>query len=590
MTGQVVRPHGRPPLPLLPLIVVVGVWGAIGVAGLVWVCGRTASVLSGHGWNNGEGLGPVFLGNLFRGRWELLWPHVPTALVAVLSSVIATGMTAIVIVANRLLRRRRAFFGAARALAGLSDIHRLTPAAVMSSAAALRSSLVKKATDARQTGLFIGNLIHQRAPLRASWEDVLVAIMGPRTGKTTALAVPAVIDAPGAVIATGNKSDLWAATSSLRAQHGQVWLFDPQAITSQPQQWWWNPLAGVSGIADARKLADHFVQQMSSGKERDFWALASHDLLACLFLAAAVHGGSLSDVYGWLNDSATPAPAVILRQHGFGEIAEAHEGRQNGAPETRDGIYENARTAAACLADAGIMSWVVPRADLPQFHTRAFVTSTDTIYLLSHEDKSGPAPLIAAMTEAIFTSAQKAAQTQGGRLDPPMVAVLDEAANVCKIANLPSLYSHLGSRGIIPITILQSYQQGVGVWGATGMGALWSAATCKVIGPGIDDAQFAERLSTLVGDYDVSVASFTSHHHGGGGSDSMAVRRQRILSAADIRALPIGSALLLAAGCKPALLELVPWYKTSRAASIRNAIAEAESAITAAARQGGVTV
>ena len=50
--------------------------------------------------------------------------------------------------------------------------------------------------------------------------------------------------------------------------------------------------------------------------------------------------------------------------------------------------------------------------------------------------------------------ATRLAERRGGRLDPPMVAVLDEAANICKIADLPQLYSHLGSRGIIPVTIL----------------------------------------------------------------------------------------------------------------------------------------
>jgi hypothetical protein len=58
-----------------------------------------------------------------------------------------------------------------------------------------------------------------------------------------------------------------------------------------------------------------------------------------------------------------------------------------------------------------------------------------------------------------------------GRLDPPMVLVLDEAANICRIADLPDLYSHLGSRGMVPVTILQSYQQGVSVWGEPGMAA-----------------------------------------------------------------------------------------------------------------------
>jgi hypothetical protein len=41
-------------------------------------------------------------------------------------------------------------------------------------------------------------------------------------------------------------------------------------------------------------------------------------------------------------------------------------------------------------------------------------------------------------------------------LDPPLLVVLDEAANICRISDLPELYAHFGSRGITPITILQS--------------------------------------------------------------------------------------------------------------------------------------
>lgn len=48
---------------------------------------------------------------------------------------------------------------------------------------------------------------------------------------------------------------------------------------------------------------------------------------------------------------------------------------------------------------------------------------------------------------------------RAARLDPPLVAVLDEAANVCPISDLPDLYSHLGSRGVVPVGVLQSVPQ-----------------------------------------------------------------------------------------------------------------------------------
>ncbi len=44
------------------------------------------------------------------------------------------------------------------------------------------------------------------------------------------------LSAPGPVVATSIKADLWAATAELRAGGGTVWLFDPQRITCQGQE------------------------------------------------------------------------------------------------------------------------------------------------------------------------------------------------------------------------------------------------------------------------------------------------------------------------------------------------------------------
>ncbi|MFD0856322.1 TraG/TraD/VirD4 family protein, partial [Actinomadura adrarensis] len=167
-------------------------------------------------------------------------------------------------------------------------------------------------------------------------------------------------------------------------------------------------------------------------------------------------------------------------------------------------------------------------------------------------------------------------------LDPPLVVALDEAANICRIADLPQLYSHLGSRGIVPVTILQSYEQGVTVWGEPGMAALWGAATRKLIGAGIDSPRLVRDLSTLVGQHDVPVRSLT--YGDGRTTEQISLRRQEILEASAIRALPPGTALLLATGTKPALIRLRPWYHGPYADRINEAIQAADTAIADGAR------
>ena len=109
------------------------------------------------------------------------------------------------------------------------------------------------------------------------------------------------------------------------------------------------------------------------------------------------------------------------------------------------------------------------------------------------------------------------------------------------------------------------------------MAALWGAATIKVIGAGVDSPRLARDLATLTGQHDVPVRSVS--YGDGKASESVSLRRQDILEPAQIRALPPGTALILATGIKPALIKLTPWYKGPRAAEITASRDEAETRI-----------
>ena len=139
-----------------------------------------------------------------------------------------------------------------------------------------------------------------------------------------------------------------------------MWLFDPQRITGSPRRWWWNPLAGLRTMEAAHRLAAHFVLTVDDNTKRDLWGPAAQDLLCALFLAAASSGRSLRECGRWLGDAGSPIPAELLDRAGFRGLASSLRGTQNGAPETRDGIYQTARTAAECINDEDIMAWVAP--------------------------------------------------------------------------------------------------------------------------------------------------------------------------------------------------------------------------------------
>jgi len=602
--------------------VIPGAAAVAAVAGAaLWTAGGLASMLAGRGWHSA----PFTLTTLIavvRNGTGGFWPGTDPRLLLTLAAALA----ALVLLPAAVLLLR-GYLNAPTADDPRRSLARgVHLAPMLRRHAAVRAQHLRPSLAGRrpsrladgEVGVLLGRLgtKPQAAEVFCSWEDVAVAFMAPRSGKTTALAVPVTLAAPGPVVLTSNKTEGWKETAALReAETGErVWTFDPQRIAHTPQSWWWNPLRELRSVAEANRLAGHFVATVEDDR-RDIWGPAARELLATLLLAAAVSGGTLLDVYAWLADEATPIPGGLLREHGYDLLARTLRGTQDSPPETRGSVYFTARAATACLRDGQITAWVTPptgnstphRPDNPggtdnpdaaggvagplvEFRPEAFPGSRQTLYLLSKDEGGSAGPLVAALTDRVLRCGVTAAEHRGGRLDPPMVLVLDEAANICRIADLPALYSHLGSRGIVPLTILQSYSQAVGVWGETGTKALWGAATVKLIGPGMDDPAFAEDLSRLVGDHDVPTVSRNTGGSGfGGGSRTHATRQQRILPASAVRELAKGRALLLATGAKPALLSLQPWYTGPHATQITAATTTATKLITQRARAAAPT-
>jgi type IV secretory pathway TraG/TraD family ATPase VirD4 len=155
-----------------------------------------------------------------------------------------------------------------------------------------------------------------------------------------------------------------------------------------------------------------------------------------------------------------------------------------------------------------------------------------------------------------------------------LLCVLDEAANVCRWKDLPDLYSHYGSRGIVLMTMLQSWAQGVTVWGEEGMTKLWSSASIRVYGGGEVDPRFLGTLSQLIGDYEARTTSMSIQHgRARDRSTTTSTRVERILEVADLAALPIGRAVVFASGTRPILVQTEPWYSGPYADRIRAAMA-----------------
>lgn len=475
-------------------------------------------------------------------------------------------------------RSRERVDSQARYLAKGKEVRGLTYKSMLAKAAELRVRL----RPGQAPGVSIGvPVLGNGGMLYASYEDLHLDIMGPRAGKTSARVIPAVMEAVGPVVATSNKRDVVDATRLHRERTigGRAWVFDPQAVAEEPPLWYWDPIAWVAGTDGgagaqqrAAELAGHFAAGGDADKRDAFFDPEGEDLLAALFLAAAVAKRPVTEVYRWVTKPKVEEPIEILAEHGDYEMIAAGLHDQYAAPDRqRAGVFSTAKKMAACLKLGSITRWVTPpvpgEAARDSFDTAAFATSRDTLYPLSREGKGTAGPLVTAMTAAVVAAGAEEGGRHGGRLPVPMLVVLDEAANIVKWADLPKQYSHFGSRGIVVMTILQSWAQGARCWGSEGMTALWSASNVRVLGAGLADAGFLRDIETLVGDHYEQTTSI-SRSRDGGVSRSLSLKTEKTLTASDLAALPQGRVLAFVSKHRPMLLATVPWWERPYAGAV----------------------
>ncbi|MBF6253919.1 type IV secretory system conjugative DNA transfer family protein [Nocardia farcinica] len=437
----------------------------------------------------------------------------------------------------------------------------------------LRASIESaKGVSMRELAPLIGRL--KGKSVYASYEDFTIVMMGPRSNKTSAVAVPRILSAPGAVIATSNKPDLWILTGALRKDVGPVYVFDPSQIAYAAQTWWWNILSGITTLRDAKKVAEHFIEENRGGgsgqNEDPFFAPTGKNLLSWALLAASLSGRTMRDVLDWI-DTYSDKPIDILHQHGNRRAANAFAAVLDLPAETRGGVFGEAQTALASIQDEETLRWITPPNTWEQPTTEK-ITELDlwslfayedgkapTLYLMTQEGSGSAGAVIAAMVAKIFELGDLAASAHGGRVDPPLTLVLDECANICKIKRLPKLASHLGSKSMCVTAIFQSEAQVISTWGADDAAALWGASTVRILGAGLQDEPFLRKISGLVGQYKPRERR-RSHGPGGVTTSNDRGSLEPIMPVEEIAAMKKRNALLIRQESRPVLIDLIPWY------------------------------
>lgn len=176
---------------LLSLLLALAALG-IGGGSLAWLFGNLANTALGSGtW---APYGPTRV--LFHPHQ--VWPHLPRpALLVCCYGLPAVVLVTITFASVKLWLRHRP------SRSGLADqqaLGDLLPKKAAARATGLRASLADtqpKDVAPDDRGVLLGTLKPGATEVRSSWEDVLLTIMAPRSGKTSGLAIPAILRAPG---------------------------------------------------------------------------------------------------------------------------------------------------------------------------------------------------------------------------------------------------------------------------------------------------------------------------------------------------------------------------------------------------------
>jgi len=419
----------------------------------------------------------------------------------------------------------------------------------------------------------------------ASNEDTVLAVGIPRYGKT-AWVGGQVLDAPGAVVTTSTKPDIYEATHALRAATGPVRVLNPTGVGGIASTVGFNPVSGCADPVTAGHRAEDMLPCPDNDGDRNHWTMLARDVFAGLLHAAALGGHGMSVISRWVSDPnpENAAEEVARLLVGVDESTEAYataaEGFFSTNDKTRTSIAMSIRPALMWLPNPHARACADTRR-FGEFNVAELLRTRGTVYVLGSEDGS-TASLVAAFTGYIAREARRIADMQpSGRVDPTLRLVLDEAAIICPLP-LDRWSADMGGRGIQMIICCQSRAQMIGRWGTTGAASLINNAGALLLYGGCKDQNDLMFWSSLFGERDEEIVTTGR----GGEVTSRSVRRVPVFSPAQLASLPKFRVVVWRSSMLPVLGHVEKFWTRPAYRAQQAAMKRAEREVLAAAGVG----
>ncbi|GAC1378583.1 MAG: hypothetical protein NVSMB48_00290 [Marmoricola sp.] len=399
--------------------------------------------------------------------------------------------------------------------------------------------------------------------------DRTAGVIGPQgSGKTLDLLTPALLDAPGAAVVTLTKvEDLLLSLGERSTNDRPCVVLDPFGLTDGvTEELVWDPIAGCVDSRVAERRAKAFTAgtvkgALSEGAGDDaarFYAAESAKVLQTLFHAAALTGRNLDHVLKWVsNPAASTEPKEILTNHPMAAPfwARLFEKAVHGDDRTVGNTITTVQQAMALFFQPEIRRRCVPGSGRPATDLKDVIRRGGTIYLLGREDPYASAsPLMTAVAEAVLDTGLELANRSpyGGRLCPPLTAVLDELPSTAPLPTLRTRMANERALGLAFIWAAQTRAQLDAIFGEHEARAMLGLTNVLVMFGGSKDVAFNREISDLLDTTRVTRSNYQSQRGGRtySGDDI------RVLSPGEIRELRERHALVIAENSKPIIARL----------------------------------
>lgn len=410
------------------------------------------------------------------------------------------------------------------------------------------------------------------------------AVMGPGAGKSMA-AVGWVLDAPGPVLATSTKTELWLATGIVRqARSGcSSYLFDPSNVGRRGSLRW-SPIAGCEDQDTALRRANALMDgaQLSANTgNAGFFRSAGAIVIRLALHACALDGAGVDELRAWVQDPDSPELAGILARSDAAPGWRDDLKRQASATgETVNNIGLTVATALECFAQSEVRDSCSPPPGEGFSLDEWAASSTGSLYVVAPRTVRSLATLSSAfIAEAFFAARLRAYHNPSQRLDPPIRFVLDELPNLCAIDEIDTYIAEGRGPGLPVMWIAQNREQLVERFGQAKANAIIDASEIMLYGGGLDSPGLYEGVSARIGD--VPIARTTTQRDTYGNISTATQHEHRpIMSPADLYSLGTvtdrrgvhrwGLAMMMGRQGST-VVRLMPWWTRRDAAEISTA-------------------